>query len=449
MLLQSLITMRIFPRLAAATIAALIGHTLAVPIIVHPGSANDLVITLQDTVNETISFSEPIQAAALPAATSEELSISVYNNFNSDGVKVYVTGLDSNGEIVLLTPGGNWYTPSINSRVTIPEKITEDIAIPIGPYGTTTSITLPAYVSSGRVWIADGDLSFFTVLAVTGVLSLVQPSAVNPEDPSAGINWGFVELTTDSTGITVNLSYVDFIGLPLGIELQGSDGTQTALGVTANALSSICTALTAQSSSDGQPWNELCMTDGSGNIVRVIAPYDYMSLYPDAFNSYWMDYVSQVWSTYETTPLTIDTQTAAGLVNCTVSKGVFICAGDNRGYSKPVASDIFGCNNGSFAIETTDNAIHRAIVPRLCAAFDRSTLLLSGGNVQPSLNESCYYTTSPTNWYSKILHEYAVDGKGYAFSYDDVTPDGAPNASGLLYDPNPTLLTITVGGPTS
>jgi hypothetical protein len=47
------------------------------------------------------------------------------------------------------------------------------------------------------------------------------------------------------------------------------------------------------------------------------------------------------------------------------------------------------------------------------------------------------------------VHQYEADGKGYAFAYDDVTPDGVLNASGLLSDPNPTVLTITVGGPTS
>lgn len=441
--------MRIFSSLAAATFAELVGHTLGVPLIVHPGNANDLVITSQDTVNETLSISKPIQAAVPSAAASEELCISVYNNFNSDGINFYATGLDSNGEIVLLTTGGKWYTPPRNSHARNPEQITEDITIPIGAYGTTTSITLPAYVSSGRIWIADGDLSFFTVLNDTGTLALVEPSAFNPHDPSSGVNWGFVELTSDSTGITVNLSYVDFIGLPLGIEVHGSDGTQKALGVTANALSSICDALEAQSSSDGQPWDKLCMTDSSGNILRVISPRDYIDLYPDAFDSYWTDYVSQVWTTYETTSMTLDTQTTAGLVNCTVSSGVLTCAGDNRGYSRPLASDIFGCNDGPFAIEDTDNAIHQAIVPRLCAAFHRSTLLLSGGNLQPSLDAGYYYTTAPTNYYSQIVHQYEVDGKGYAFPYDDVTPDGAPDASGLLYDPNPKLLTITIGGPTS
>ena len=439
--------MFIFSNLLAAFTAACIGHTLAVPIIVNHGGVTDLVITSQDTVNETISVHKHVKAAPASVSASEPLYISVYNNLNSESVNVYVTGRDSDGYIVLLTPDGTWYTPPEASGGTIPQQITEDISIPIGTYGTTTSIILPSYVSSGRVWVADGHLTFFTVEAAIGILSLVEPSAVNPEDPSADVNWGFVELTTDSSGITVNISHVNFIGLPLGIEVQGSYGTQTAIGVTMNALSSICNALVIQTSLDGQPWNELCITDSSGNVLRVIAPYDYIMLYPNAFSSYWTNYVSRVWTTYETTPLTIDTQALAGLVNCTVSGGILSCAGDNRGYPQPVASDIFGCNSGPFAIEPTDNAVHRAVVPRLCAAFDRSTLLLRGGDKQPRLDSSYYYAVPPTNHYSKIVHQYLADGKGYAFSYDDVTPDGAPNASGLLSDPSPSLLTITIGGP--
>ncbi|KAJ5387451.1 hypothetical protein N7509_009992 [Penicillium cosmopolitanum] len=401
---------------------------------VHPGGTNDVVITSQDTLNETISNHSSNQAATpLSAGDAEQLSVSVYNNFQSDSIHIYITGLDSDGNIVCLTPSGSWYTPTGDSSSTTLQEITEDIAIPIGAYGSTTSLTLPSYISSGRIWVAAGDLTFWTVISATGALSLVEPSAVNPDDPSANVNWGFVELTTDSSGIMVNLSYVDFVGLPLSIEIQGSDGTQTALGVSADALSSICSDLATQASSDGQPWNELCMTDTSGNLLRVIAPYDYISLEPDAFDSYWTSYVSDVWSQYESTPLTIDTQAVAGLVNCAVSSGILNCDGDNRGYAQPVASDIFGCNSGSFAIESSDNEIHQALA----------------GNVEPSLDSSSYYTTSPTDYYSKSVHQHEADGKGYAFAYDDVTPDGVPNASGLLFDPNPTFLTITVGGATS
>jgi hypothetical protein len=34
-----------------------------------------------------------------------------------------------------------------------------------------------------------------------------------------------------------------------------------------------------------------------------------------------------------------------------------------------------------------------------------------------------------------IVHQHESRGKGYAFAYDDVTADDAPNASGLLSDP--------------
>ncbi|CAG7973426.1 unnamed protein product [Penicillium nalgiovense] len=441
--------MRTFSVFAATITAAFTCYTLAIPTIVHPGDGDDLLTTSRNTINETISTKESADAGRLFTATSEQLKISVYNNFNSGSVKVYVTGLDSNGNIVLLTPNGTWYRPPESSSAMGPQKITEDIAIPIGAYGTATPVTIPTHVSSGRVWVADGDLSFFTEVVGTGILSLVQPSAVDPDDPSAAANWGFVELTTDFSGITVNLSYVDFVGLPLGIEIQGSEGTQTTPGVAKNALSSICNALAAQSSLDGQPWNELCMTDNRGNVLRVISPHNYIALYPTAFDSYWTNYISQAWSTYEDTPLTVDTQTSAGLVNCTVSSGILTCVGDNRGYPQPVASDIFGCNSGPFQIEASDNAIHQAIVPRLCGAFNRSTLLLRGGNVQPRLGSTHYYTISPTNYYSKFVHQHESLDTGYAFPYDDVTPDDEPNASGLLSDPNPTLLTITIGGPTA
>jgi hypothetical protein len=134
------------------------------------------------------------------------------------------------------------------------------------------------------------------------------------------------------------------------------------------------------------------------------------------------------------------------LVGCNVQGGSnLFCAGDNRSYSKPSAQDIFGCNSGPFAIIDGDNAIHQAVVPRLCAAFNRGTLLETGGNVQPSLSSDFYYLTSPNNHYSRIVHQHEADGLGYAFAYDDVNPDGE-NQAGLVAGPDPQLLHIVVGG---
>ena len=198
---------------------------------------------------------------------------------------------------------------------------------------------------------------------------------------------------------------------------------------------------------DGQPWGSLCQTDSSGKQLRVLAPADYVSQNPSAFSSYWTAYINQVWSTYTNQPLYIDTQVAAGVVKCQVTNNVLNCAGDNRGYNKPTASDIFGCNSGPFSIIAgQDNGIHYAVVPRLCAAFHRTTFLLPGGNTQPSLGPSSYYTQEPTDYFSKFVHELELDNKGYAFAYDDVSPNNSPSQAGVVTDGNPSLFTVVVGG---
>jgi hypothetical protein len=48
--------------------------------------------------------------------------------------------------------------------------------------------------------------------------------------------------------------------------------------------------------------------------------------------------------------------------------------------------------------------------------------------------------------YSRLVHAANVDGHGYAFPYDDVTPDGGVGQEGAMSSPNPELLTVTVGG---
>lgn len=102
-----------------------------------------------------------------------------------------------------------------------------------------------------------------------------------------------------------------------------------------------------------------------------------------------------VWSTYTSKPLTINTQSAYGDVN-----GVVDSSGNlnfNNGaacFAKPSAKDIFSCSTGPFA--TGSNALVNVIIPRLSAAFHRSTLLLS--NSQPNgVQVSQYYQDATTN----------------------------------------------------
>lgn len=390
------------------------------PLVVRAGGVHDIKITAENTVNATTTKPAGPQIWQLNKGSAGQLNLSVTNNLPSNNVNVYVTGLDANGALVMLAPTGSWYyLPDTNASV--PQPVKANVATPLGPQGSVTNITLPGYIQAGRIWFADGELQFFTVNGGNGP-ALVEPSAVNPSDPSAEVNWGFVELTWGAgIGIYANISYVDFVGLPLGMKLVNAAGyVQSANGVAAGAVDNICNELIEQAQADGQPWDQMCMVDAKGKPLRVLSPTQYLAINGAGFQNYWSNYIDQVWEYYTMNNLTINTQAAAGYVNCSVpvnNKTLLLCEGDNRGYAKPTPSDLFGCNGGPFAIWGGDNGVHYAVVPRLCAAFHRTTaLMVPGGNLQPSLSAEHFYMSNPTNHYSRIVHEYEVDGKGYAFA---------------------------------
>ncbi|KAM0542179.1 hypothetical protein ACHAO7_010068 [Fusarium culmorum] len=280
--------------------------------------------------------------------------------------------------------------------------------------------------------------------------SILQPSVTDLQDANADVNWGFVELTYMKDSLYANISYVDFVGIVLGMMLTERDGsTQTTAGLVVDAVTKICDDLKKQGTNEGRDWKSLCVANLDGKPVRVLSPGNRHELDSQLFANYWDAYVNQVWEEYTEKDLIINTQSSTGRVKCRVSGDELVCEGSNRGFAKPNAKDIWGCNSGPFAIVEADNAIHSAVVPRLCAAFVRSTLLLQGGDAQPALDQNSYYTVSPTNHYSRIVHSYEVDGRGYAFPYDDVNPDGNEDASGVVSSNAVQSLTIYVGGPPS
>ncbi|KAI0968617.1 glycoside hydrolase family 64 protein [Xylaria arbuscula] len=434
--------------LALATVAGLVGQSLADTTVATPGGVNDIIITpdniLNSTTDRTPAGSNSKVILKTNSAQDTALPISVVNNFG-DNMYVYLTGQDSSGTPVLLGANGQFVYPSADGSG-VPAEITANIALPLGSQGSTTQITLPQALISARIWLAQGQLKFYTVKDGNGVSAIVEPSAANPSDPSAGVQWGFIEFNYDGTTIYANISFVDFAGIPLGMGLTLTTGEQQIIqGLQGGSINKICNDAKSQAAADGSIWDRLCVTSSSGQALRVLAPNLYESGNPGQFGTYYDDYINQVWSQYTNNDLTINTQTGAGNVACRVSGDQLSCAGDNRAYPKPVIADIWGCNSGPFAIIGSDNDVHRAVVPRLCAAFDRSTLLINGGNLQPSLSATSYYTVSPTNHYSRIIHNYETNGLGYAFSYDDVNPDGE-NVAGEISGSGVSNLKVTVGG---
>ncbi|KAI1370353.1 glucanase B [Hypoxylon crocopeplum] len=365
---------------------------------------------------------------------SSQLTLSFTNNYQESPVFAYLSGRDSAGSIVFLTTNGTWYYPVSPSGTSHQRVDPLAILLPLNEDSPHLNVTIPESLISGRVWVATGELPFY--VSTNGgatAMQLVEPSVYNEDDPSAAVNWGFLELTyTEELDVYANLSFVDFVGFLLGLSLTLADGTvQTVAGLYQDALSGICNALRIQATQDSHSWDELCVVDRNSQPIRIVSPSKIANA--SLLQDYYAHYVDQVWDN------------DAGLVSCRVSEKMLRCQGDNRGYTRPSEIDIWGCSTGPFAIAGEDNMIHRAVVPRLCAAFTRSTLLVDGGTVQPSVDSSQYYVGSPTNHYSRLVHQFLADGRGYAFPYDDVDIDGA-NTAGVVSGSNPQRLEIILGG---
>ena len=375
--------------------------------------------------------------------TPPTLNINLENQTNSSTVYAYITGqaLDNNNAVFLLQADGRTpYYPTSPSSTNAP--LAANCSIPLGAPGSTTSATIP-HIAGGRIWFSIGStLTFLLNPGPPGSSSaaLVEPSPFNPSDPNINITWDFCEFTYNNDQLFTNITYVDFVSIPIALTLTNSAGaTQHVTGTAANGLDTVVAGLRAQSNAEGNnAWASLVVPNPSGGNLRALSPSHAPD--PSVFNGYYQSYVDAVYSKYTSTPLSVDTQASYGTVAGTVNNGV-LDFGAGGTFAKPSAADIFGCSTGPFADTSGERA---AFVPRIAAGFNRSTLLVD--SITPAANPSEYYTTSPTNHYSRIVHAANLDGRGYAFPYDDVTPSGGQDQSGAVFDGAPTLLTITVGG---
>ena len=247
------------------------------------------------------------------------------------------------------------------------------------------------------------------------------------------------ESSSNSDQLYANISYVDFVSsIPVALTLTTTaSGTQSVLGMAPGGLDSVCSGLQAQTASDGQGWSSLVVNNGAN--LRALSPNLGMVGNSSLFTNYYDSYVNSVWTQYQSNPLSVDTQTGAGSVSGTTASGELNVSGE--AFAKPTTSDIFTCSTGPFA--TGQDQVRNAIIPRIAAAFNRSTLLKT--NVLPAA-ESTYYQETVTNHYSRIVHANNKDGRGYAFPYDDVQPTGGQDLSGEVHAGDPVLWTITIGG---
>jgi len=275
---------------------------------------------------------------------------------------------------------------------------------------------------------------------------LVEPSVSNTSDPNYYTTWDFCEFTYNSAQLYANISYVDFVCLPIALTVTSTSGASGHVGgLPANGLDNVCNGLIAQNSKDGAGWDQLVVTNNGSNL-RALSPSNGIVFNNSLFQNYWTDYINAVWDLYVSTTLVVDTQATWGTVTGNTSNDRTQLNFNGVGsFNKPAAADIFGANSGAFAAQATNTAELLNIGARLDAAINRSTLL-SDSNQPDNEQVSTYYTNNITNHYARIVHAANVDGRGYCFPYDDVTPNGGVDQSGFVSDPTPSNFLVTVGG---
>lgn len=388
--------------------------------------------------------------------TSSTLTVALCNRTTSNTVYAYITGLatvEVNGNsttvfALIESDGQTVYYPENPPAIGSP--LQANCAIPLGQPGETINCTIPQ-LAGGRIWFSlNQPLTFLLNPSANGA-ALVEPSVTNPSDPNINIQWGFCEFTFNVGQFYGNISYVDFACLPIALELQNSSGEiQNVTGMPPTGLASIAAGLQAQTSTDGvQGWTN-CIVESNGSVLRVLSPNSSLTVHPNDFQGYFEPYVSSVWNQYSSTPLSINAggTTTSGEVNTSSPSSstynqLVLTSGtpSPEAFTAPSTADIFSCSTGPFA--TGADPTRNVIIPQLASAFNRSTLLESAAIPSPL---ATFYGNAVTNHYARIVHGVNVDGKGYAFPYDDVDPVEGTDQSGEVHDPSPAMVLVTVGG---
>ncbi|WP_435799004.1 glycoside hydrolase family 64 protein [Streptomyces avermitilis] len=360
----------------------------------------------------------PSAEAAVPAT----IPLKVTNN-SGRGEPVYIYNLgtllttgqqgwaDANGAFHAWPAGGNPPTPA------------PDASIPGPAAGQTKTIQIPKF--SGRIYFSYGQKLVFKL--TTG--GLVQPAVQNPSDPNRNILFNWSEYTLNDSGLWINSTQVDMFSAPYAVGVQRADGSTVNTGhLKSGGYNGFFTALR------GQPggWANLIQTRSDGTVLRALSPGH--GLESGALPASVMDdYVNRVWQKYSSSTLTVTPFTdqpntkyygrvSGGVMNFTNSAGAVVTS-----FQKPDADSIFGCHK---LLDAPNDLVRGPISRTLCAGFNRSTLLVNPN--QPDTTTAGFYQDVVTNHYARKIHAQMVDGKAYAFAFDDVG-----NQESLVHDGNP------------
>ena len=183
----------------------------------------------------------------------------------------------------------------------------------------------------------------------------------------------------------------------------------------------------------------LVRTRADGTVLRVLAPGKGADG-GDFDPNYLASYIDKAWAAYENTDLTVKPfadqpdkifkgRTSGAVMTFTDATGAQVAT-----FTKPTTAHVWGCDGN---LGAPNDLVVGPIARSLCAALQRTTLGTQA--VEPSTDPSTFYRNEPTNLYNKVIHEQMVDGKAYAFAFDDVA-----NQESLVHSGDPTAIGITL-----
>ncbi|SFR29645.1 Beta-1,3-glucanase [Lentzea waywayandensis] len=371
-----------------------------------------------------------MSAPAVQAAPPNLLPLTVTNSSGrGDATHLYVFGemggrlgyVNANGQFTAWSGGG------------IPPTPAPDVSIPGPGNGASRTLQIPLNLAGGRLYMSFRDKLKFSLVPN----GLVQPAPWAAGDPNRDILFDWSEFTYNGGGLWLNSSQVDMFSVPHAVEATSQSGVTKKTG---QLVSNGRNRIFDQHQQLGGDWSRLVHTRSDGTRLRVLNPSK--GLDAGVFSgSYFANYVSSAWSTYQNTPLTVvpyqnepnrrfTGRVSGGSLNFTNTSGQQVAS-----FQQPSTRDVFNCDGRLAAPNNDVGAISRS----LCAGLNRSTFGFI--HTQPTYNAGDFYTRATTNHFSKIVHQNMVDGKAYGFAFDDV---GAFES--LVHEPNPRSAKVTLTG---
>ncbi|WP_026174496.1 beta-1,3-glucanase family protein [Acaricomes phytoseiuli] len=370
-----------------------------------------------------------LAAPAASAATPATIPLTITNSSDRSGpVYIYNLGTDlasgkmgwadANGTFRAWPNAGTTPQPAPDTSIAGPQP------------GGSMTIRVPKF--SGRIYFSYGQKLNFQVV-LDG--KLVQSAVQNDSDPNRNVMFNWSEYTYNDAGIWLNSTQVDMFSAPYQVGVRGGNGQLVSTGrLVPDGYRAVLDGLRSAG------WGNTIQTAPDGSVLRAVAPAHAISTGRLDSNAL-SDYINRVWQKYSSSTLTVvpyGDQPNRKFFGTVQNGRMVFRDGQNReivSYNKPSSSSVFACDGDLPAPNDDRGAISRT----LCAGLNRSTLLTS--QTHPSTDPAGFYNDPVTNRYAKLIHQNMVDGKAYAFAFDDVAAqeslvhDSAPQAAYLVLDP--------------